>query len=253
MYQDPIQLRNKRIAILAGAVVAIIFIIIIISTIVNFVQSRERVIFIKDFSTCASGIPGDTEQTAKRNFYDYVEAQLKLAGRESEIATNYEGVVRADSCELDSFVDEKNHTGYNASFILDIESLGLSYGAVLSYVKSGEPALVDVDLGTPSLLCLEKKDLIYGEFDCKDNPLIQIGTDATFRSAETFFPYSDGEHFLVDLIDDSKLTLIFTPSEEVYLNGEVGEFYKKYLAEIESYLKSKGYDIKDFELIEKWK
>lgn len=89
-------------------------------------------------------------------------------------------------------LDNKIHT---VTFIADIPSLRQSYRVNYQWAEGNDMSVRLDEYGT-NVTCLPVKDLIFGDFQCKDSRMMEIGLDK-YDQVARFLPYKDGFKYTV--------------------------------------------------------
>lgn len=243
-------LLKKRLAIGLVATFLIACIAIVIYCILT---NNNRKVIITNLDSCATDMPADDRDDLFRKLYDFVEAQNQTNSKSSQ--PHYDAVIRTDSCQNKSY-EYEGQKSYTATAILDIESAKQSYQISFNWVKSSEISIENIDLGSVQVSCLTQNELIYGDFNCDQNPLIN-STGSDNDPILAILPYfGDGFSLSPTLSADSasgySIIITYDPPESVYLGGTLETFQNERKQMAENYLESQNIDISRYTFIEKY-
>lgn len=152
---------RKRVVIFIGVTVAVLSLIILFITILSGVFSKNPYgdsVTISNYGQKIKNLPKDYENLITSMLYDMVRHN---SSENIKLTTIGNAVIRSGSD-----TQEASNGRVTGLFIVDLESIKQSYR--VQYEFSIDPNN-DTISGYPLLVsCLEKDELIYGNFDCKE-------------------------------------------------------------------------------------
>jgi hypothetical protein len=160
--------KNQNIAIFVGTAVLFVGIIIYISVLYSQNQYGNSV-NINGLDSTVKNISKDRKDSIKTTLYNTIKTN---SVSESQINKINDANIRPDSNAQDY---DKNLKTYSGSFIVDIASIKQSY--LVQYVYSTSLNNPYLTVNPTSVLCLNKSQLIYGDFGCKDMLTQQTGDE----------------------------------------------------------------------------
>lgn len=246
---QPIDRRRLAIGIIVVFVLVCVFAVIF-----YFATRNSRMVVITNIDSCAEKLPSSQKETVFAQIYPFIEAQNKI--NEVGNKNTYTGVIREGTCTTKEYEDNGLKSS-NARFILDIEDAEQSYRVSFNWIKTGDVQSPEIDLGSANLNCLLEEDLIYGDFRCNSNPLIQAANSGT-DPILSIIPYFGNGYSLSPTLSSTSasgysIILTFDPPEEVQLNGTIENFKESRRKMMESYLRDHDVDIDNYSIIERHK
>lgn len=175
---------RKRIAIVTAVFIGIAIVAGVLITVISSESSENEYgtnyVNIKDLSQKVKNLPKEKRDSITTALYQVIALN---SPDNTSIALIDDAVIRADSTWQNSG-DEKGQV--KGGFIVDIASIKQSYW--VTYTSSSTDG-DGYEAGYPiTITCLEKEQLIYGEFDCKDVLSVENdGIDPIINS----LPYED--------------------------------------------------------------
>jgi len=233
-------LTRKKILIIL-AVVAFIFIatIVEISLYEKNKVKRGEFIVVQNYDSYVKNLSSSEKNLIEKNLYG---ATLMNYSDKDGLKLTDDAVIRDGSYSQDFGNDI-----YKTHFIIDIKSIGQSYRiedsfSKLSVEKSG---LSDY---TTLVLCVNKTDLIYGDFNCKDVTSVEAGVSSvdpilkylpltTLTYSLSIDPTSSSLHIYADIL----------LSNVDYKIGE-SQAIDKYKKEIANWFSSNSFDITKYSI-----
>jgi len=192
------------------ALIVVIFLILVgVVVIVAYLQAvndrnKPDTVYIENLSTCSPGMQKGIEESLRTNMYDSIKAANDYNKKDS--LKNYSASIREGSCKEET----QEVTEFGAitqlkvtTAILDIPDAQQSWEISYNWLPNGKK--ITVDLGTViTPRCLEEKDLIYGDFNCKKVlNITEHGTD-NVDPILNYIPYT-GAGFKIDYNPETKV------------------------------------------------
>lgn len=198
---------------------------------------RGEFITIQNYDSHVKNLPLSEKEAIEKSLYNTATFNY----------SNKEFLMQMDDALIrdGSYSQDFGNNIYKTSFIVDIKSIGQSYRIEDSFSKLSikESGLSDY---TTMVLCVDKKDLIYGDFSCQDvtsqesgvskvDPILRYLPRSTLTYTLSLDPLSGNLHLYADMI----------LSNADYRTG-VAQAVDKYKKEIEVWFTSNGLDVKDY-------
>jgi hypothetical protein len=231
--------RKKLLIILA--VVAVVFVAIIVEITLyekNKVKRGEFIV-VQNYGSYVKNLSSSEKDLIEKNLYSSVALN---SSDKNKVKLIDDAVIR-DS----SYSQDFGNSIYKTHFIIDIKSIGQSYRVEdtysnLSVEKSG---LSDY---TTLVLCVDSKDLIYGDFNCQDvtsvesgigsvDPILKYLPITTLNYSLSIDPTSSSLHIYADIL----------LSNVDYKIGE-SQAIDNYKKEIANWFSSNGLDITKYSI-----
>ena len=195
-------------------------------------------IVIDNFSDYFGDAPRDDRDKVFAALYDIVESNADANSLKDMPASG--AMIRDGSAENIYNKEENLHVG---NFIVDMESIGQSYSGHFEWSSDVENIYFS---GYVMLyVCLDRNDLIYGDFECRDI----FSSDVT-----TKFPVTQNLPYTVEYYSDNytnytKYELFYDVNVEmteltIRIVDYTGGNYQNALEKIKSF----GYDMDDFKI-----
>ena len=162
-------MRNKRqLAIILSSLLVFAAIVAIVVSYIN--QGKENLTGLKiaNYDTYVKNLPKSERELIENMLYETV---LLNGVKEEDIKNVKDALIRESS-----YKQEFDKKIYTTHFIVDIKSLKKSFRVedLYSNLSPEQSGLYDYTL---LVLCLDKKDLIYGEFKCQDRMSVENGLE----------------------------------------------------------------------------
>jgi len=228
-----IQITKKNIFIFSIFVVVLVVVAIVFSFVSQENRFGKRII-IENFSSKIKNISSDSRYKLESILYETV----KYNGNNPDKTS---GVVIREGSEKQSFENENKL--YTGTFIIDIQSIKQSYR-----VNYRETQLADKTIEggyALTIVCLDSKDLIFGDFKCKDIYSVdKIDRDPILDR----LPYETLNYSINPVYKDDVLVLIvnISLSESEYRSGVEG-VVSKYKNEVYQWIKSIGLNPENYQ------
>lgn len=236
-------LSRRRLLLLIGGMVGFVMIIVLISIVlINYRQEKYKAI-IDNIEECSGGISQFSKDVLFENVYNLVDAQNNI--EQIETKETYHALLRENTCETKEY-NGGEIVSYKTYAIIDIEEVGYSFKIGYSWIKNSET----VDLGSVEATCLSSDELIYGEFNCKDNPMILTAIE--LDPILNILPYFGENYIIKPRLDENEdgeyytIVIEYNPPESVYENGEVEEFRNSRKQMATNYLINQGIKLDEY-------
>ena len=220
----------RRIVILS----AIIFIVICVGFIIfKVIQHDSSRVTIQNYSDIIKNLPDNVRVDFEKNLHDMI-----VHNNQGKDVSNIKDIfIRSNS----SRQTEEKKGQISGSFIVDIESLKQSYGVQYKYSDNPNDGFAT---GYPtSIVCLDKSQLIYGEFNCKTISFWQTSSDPLANK----LPYSSDYYKITGIFsqDQTKPTIVI----QVMINNNsqrTKERFMKYKDDALVWIKNQGVDLNNY-------
>jgi hypothetical protein len=236
--------RNKRL-VLFGAIIFIVVLIGLAVSLSLFLKNsgQSTTVTIGNYNDYIKNLPNSERAKIESALYSVIN--MNTDGDTPNIS---DALIRQNSYEQTT----KDGT-FTSIFIVDIPSIRQSY-KLTNYYSPPEPGQKSSYDYTILATCLDKSDLIYGDFNCKDrlsveNGLIKSDPIINLLPYKTNFytvalrpgqTQSEGDKIQL------QLTIYTVPRLGIEATPEKFEQYKK---EISEWLRSNGLNSDDYEFI----
>jgi len=234
-----IKTSKKLLIIIILSITVFVAIIVAISLIEKNKIKRGEFITIQNYSSFVKNLSGSEKDAIEKNLYFTVS----LNSSDKESIKKIDDAVIRDSSYSQNF----GHNIYKTNFIIDIKSIKKSFQLVDSFsnLSIEESGLSDY---TTLVMCLDKKDLIYGDFNCQDRTSVESGLGSvdpilkylpknTLSYTLSVDPTSSSLHIYADLI----------LSNVDYKIGE-SQAVDNYKKEIAGWFTSNGLDVTKYSI-----
>ncbi|MGV9002148.1 MAG: hypothetical protein ACOH18_04335 [Candidatus Saccharimonadaceae bacterium] len=232
---------NKRLLIFIAAVVVFIIAIIVV-TFMYFNQknsAQDDGIRINNYSNYVKNLSSSERKAIETTLYNTV---LMNGSDAKKISTIKDAEIRSSSYQQSS----KDNI-YSTNFIVDIQSIKQSYKIEDRYSsqKREDSGLYDY---TTLVLCLDKSDLIYGDFNCQDRESQENGVTQSDPILK-YLPISSLDYTLsIDTNSkDLKLTAKLNLTSIDYKLGEQ-DAINHYKQEIKDWFTANSLDINSYSI-----
>ena len=182
--------KNTKKAIVG--IIALIFLIIIGVTINNIVEKSNQPLTIKNYDRYLSSAPESYEETLLTQIYSLIQDSLP-------VGTDEDSFVRDAEIRKDSFTENKEDGITSTHFLLDIDSLKMTYTVDFAWSKSKKEILPDSII----VNCPPISEMKYPETTC-------YGMYNTTSSPELYLPYTA-------FAEDGKIKYQLTLSQDLYI------------------------------------
>ena len=210
----------------------------------NLNQSAQgEKISIKNFDQYVKNIPSDERTELEKTLYSTVRMNNVS---EETIQTISDAVIREGSYEQD-----KQNDIYKTAFIVDVESIKQSYKIENLYSKL-DPEQSGLYDYTRLVRCVDTRDLLYGEFDCKDRTSQERGLEKSDPILQ-YLPLSTLDYTVRQDTNSKELKLIaeISLSAVDYKMGEEASV-TEYKNRLRAWFDSKGLSIDDYSITYKY-
>lgn len=228
--------KTKVIIVLIVATFVLITSLVIFLSIKNSKNQFGDEVKISNFNNLVSNLPSERRDAIFASLYKAV--RLNSPEIKQEDINN--AVIRESSVTQNTL---NKGDEINGSFIVDIENIRQSY--LISYIYA-DSAEKQVTVSGYSILvrCLDKEDIIYSEFNCKDIVSIKSGDlDPIIQ----YLPYSTLDYSIVARMYDSNTTLnVKLQLSESDLRGGESRAVEKYKSEVLDWIREKGFNPEDY-------
>jgi len=150
---------KTKIAIIVIAAVLFVGIIILVA-VLNSQNQYGNSITINNFESTVKNISKERRDSIGAMLYNTVKSN---SISEDVIKKISDANIRKDSAVQNY---DSNLKVYSGSFIVDIESVKQSY--LIQYTYSPSSNTADISGNPTAVVCLDKSQLLYGDFACKD-------------------------------------------------------------------------------------
>jgi len=239
MNKEEKSILTRKIALVGG--IALFVIIMIIWGVIVLSSSPHESIVIGNFDKYINNLP-NTERTTLEIILRQV---VDLNSSESGIAIN-DAFIRDGSTSQERGEDRQI---YKTTFIVDIPSIKQSYKITNYFTDNIEYFSADY---RQLVTCLGVRDLIYGDFNCKD----RFSTENNLTKSDPILmllPYRS-DTWTADRVigfnDDNKAILII--STYIPRTGDqaiLDEFIKPQKVLVEQWLRNNNLDPNDYEMV----
>lgn len=232
--------RLRNIIIVGVVVFVLIGIGLTIASILSNQNPYGKAIKIQNYSAKVKNLSKDYENNISSALYDIVNLN-----REDEFeGRDVKDAFIRDSSEVQN--EALANVRYQGSFIVDIASLEQSYKVQYSYsTRENDPFIA----GYPILLsCVDKADVKYENFDCKDLVSRSEESDGTTVSDPLInsLPYSTLSYgLLADTTSGSLVLKAELRIPESDLRGDLGskqEVVRNYKRMVTDFIRTRGFD-----------
>ncbi|MCL1839768.1 hypothetical protein FWF89_02080 [Candidatus Saccharibacteria bacterium] len=236
-------------------IVAIIFLAVCAFAIWYYLFTmHNNMIVITNIDSCAERLPASQRDTVFRQLYPFIREQNSVNGIDSQ--PTYHAVIRDNTCRTKDY-ERDGLRSSNARFILDIEELNQSYRVSFNWIKTGDPQSPEIDLGSTNVNCLLEEYLIYGDFNCDQNPLIQASNSGREPILSLIPYFGDGFSLSPTLSATSKsgysIILTFDPPQIIYLEGPLEPFLESRRTMMRQFLQDNDINIDEYGIIENFR
>lgn len=232
---------NRKTIIIAVSFGFILLVLVMLGFYFNSLReaSNDGKISITNFNQYVKNIPSSERTELEKMLYNTVS----LNGIEEEkIKSVDDATIRQGTYTQDLESDI-----YETSFIVDIASLKQSYRIknLYSNLDPEQSGLFDY---TRLVLCVEKSELVYGEFKCTDRIAQERGLEQSDPILE-FLPVSTLDYTLRQDMSSKELKLIadISLSEVDYKMGEEAAV-NEYKNRLRAWFESKNLNIDDYSI-----
>lgn len=227
------------IAILCGGVFVVVVIAMIVLAVIHNTQKDDSSITIQNYGTYVKNLSDSEKKNIEMTLYSTVSKNSSgsVAG----------STIKDASIRDSSYSQSLNEEVYTTRFIVDIPSIKQSYEVkdLFSHQPVSKSGLTDY---TTLVLCLDKSQLKYGDFNCQD----RISEEAGLQKSDPILQYLPVSNLDYDLSlnsqsDTLKLTAKLNLTGVDYTTGE-DEAVARYKAEIQDWFTSKNLDINNYSI-----
>lgn len=241
MQQDN-RIIKRRIIVVVAVVVAVLAVVLIAIFSGSKSYDYGPELKIQNYKQLIKDMPKERRSFINSELYNAVSLYTDA----SDLENVRDAKIREDS--VTRMYDESIDTTHG-TFIVDIESLRQSYSVFFFW--SLDPN-VNAFPNAPIITCLEDKDVIYEDFDCKVasegekmNQIYQKELEKDFFY-EAFLPRSgDGYYVSRELDDDGDSYLAVSLVSETCASDKLSEKNK---ANMVQWMSDKGYDFQDYDI-----
>lgn len=238
-----IRISGKGVFISVGLLfVAAVIFVIVLSLTTSQSSDKSGRIEITNFSKYVNNLPSSEKVTIEKDLYTTVSLNIG-----TEKANLVDTAVIRDV----SYQQRFDNKVYSTTFIVDIESIQQSYRVNNYYSKLSvkESGLFDY---TNSVLCVNKDELKYKAFSCKD----RISEESNVSSSDPILLYLPYSTLRYDLVIDSsskdlRLIAKFNLTEADYTIGEQ-KAIENYKGQLRDWFVSKDLNINNYSITYKY-
>lgn len=242
---------KKKVAMMIGAVVAFVGIIVVSSIILMGMRGIDSRLIIDNIESCSAGITDTAKKNTFDNLYNLVVEQDKIEGINRKSDGKYHAELRTETCKTTEFKSEDVVSSYTTEAMVDIIDRNYSFKISYVWVKKDNN---EVDLGEILAICPEEDELKNGEFNCSEN--VMVTTEFENDAILYVLPYIGDGYTLyskVGVKDEKEYRIIvieYKPPESIYLNGALSTFKEEKKQDAIDYLTSQGIDVDKYPIEE---
>lgn len=229
--------KYKKVRIIVFLFFLISLLIVCISY--YFISSKNQYgesLTISNLSDYINGKPSDS-QTIER-IENFLYKTVKYNVKKLEDNSIKDIIIRDDSF---SQKHDKEHDVYTVNFIVDIKSLSQSYKVSYQWQTKNKTKFNPyIDQYGTQVICLPIDQLIFGDFNCRDERIFEIGFEK-YDPVYLLLPYHVDSSYKI--VDYTKFDDTVTLNVEAYAPRWVSKIDEAllatYTAQIKSWLKSR--------------
>lgn len=221
---------RKKIIIVSSIVLLIVLLVVLVFSLRNPYGDE---LTISNLDSYTNGKPSNKNslQAAKRNLYLTINKNNKKPIGNNSIK---DIVVRKGSFRQKL---KNNDTLYSVSFIVDSKSLGQSYVVEYQWSRDGNPEHLE-EYGA-GITCLAIDQLIYGDFNCVDDRIIEQGVE-NYDPIEKVLPYEvEYKYTIKDYNKKSDKSIVLKVEAFIPRWGDKQKIIDSYSKDILDWIKSK--------------
>lgn len=162
---------GRKVIILGVVGMFIVFIIVIVMAVININDKKKNTVQIDNLDSCSKNM----NDAVKKSLFESVFVYVKAANDFNKAPTDqsYSATIRANSCKQVQTSDGKDRFN-QTTVIVDVPKAKQSWAASYHWRTTDDTR--PEDLGEAAITCVAKDQLIYGDFNCANVPLVKKAT-----------------------------------------------------------------------------